>query len=212
MSGRPAPAEADPQDSHHPITMTVGDSTFRARSQCVAFWRRYASDGGRLTVKPDNPGAMCARGLSHWETEFERSLSAVDRTERVGDRLTLSGNNVHLAFTALPSLEAAPITGRWRLSRFQGAAPAAGAPPFEITVSSATIETNACVFAGWRYRQAGSLLELTPAEAPVCERTRTEQETRLGHFMDGVSRATVLADGKLILDSAAEQAEFSRVG
>ncbi|HYC97778.1 hypothetical protein [Brevundimonas sp.] len=67
MNGRPAPAPDD-TDSIHPILMTVGDFTFRARSQCVAFWRRYEREGDRLVVTDANPGAMCARGLSPWET------------------------------------------------------------------------------------------------------------------------------------------------
>ncbi|GAA0867619.1 hypothetical protein GCM10009116_01180 [Brevundimonas basaltis] len=61
MNGRPAPAPDD-ADTHHPITMTVGDFTFRARSQCIAFWRRYDWQGRRLLVAPANP-ARSARAV-----------------------------------------------------------------------------------------------------------------------------------------------------
>jgi hypothetical protein len=67
------------------------------------------------------------------------------------------------------------------------------------------------VFGGWLYRQDGSLMEVTPATRPVCERTTTAFEQRFGAFMDGVTRATLIQGRALILDSAAEQVEFRRV-
>jgi hypothetical protein len=211
MNGRPAPTAADPNDSHHPISLTVGEFSLRARSQCVPFWRRYAWREGRLVVTPDNPGAICARGLSNWETEFDRALSAVTAAERIGDRLRLTGPGADLVFAPLPPVAPTDITGRWRLRFMHGESPPAGAPPLELTVTGDRIEANACVFAGWRYRQDGPLLELTPSQEPVCERTLTAWEQRFGRFMAGVSRATLLPNGALILDSAAEQVEFRRV-
>jgi hypothetical protein len=211
MNGRPAPTAADPDDAHHPITLTVGDFTLRARSQCVAFWRRYERRDGRLVVTPDNPGAMCARGLSTWETEFDRALSAITDARRSGDRLALSGPGAALSFEALPPVARTDITGRWRLRVMHGTAPPVDAAPLELTITADRIEANACVFAGWRYRQDASLLELTPSQEPVCERTLTAWEQRFGRFMNGVSRAILLPDGALILDGAAEQVEFRRV-
>lgn len=210
MNGRPAP----PPDgaAHHPITLTVGDFTLRAQSQCVPFWRRYEWEGGRLVVTEANPGAMCARGLTDWETEFSRTLSAVTRAERRGDGLRLTGPEASLVFDPAPPLPKIDITGRWRLRFFHGAAPPAGEAPIEIAVGENLIEANACVFPGWRYRQDGPLLEVTPSTGPVCERTTTPFEDRFGDFMDRVTRATVLRDGALILDSAAEQVEFRKVG
>jgi hypothetical protein len=209
MNGRPAP----PPDGAalHPITLTVGDFTLRAQSQCVAFWRRYEWEDGRLVVTNANPGAMCARGLSDWETEFSRTLSAVAGAERRGDGLHLTGSEASLIFEPAPPLPKVDITGRWRLRFFHGAAPAAGEAPVEITIGDGVIEANACVFAGWRYRQDGPLLEVTPSTGPVCERTTSPLEDRFGDFMDGVTRATILPDGALILDSAAAQVEFRKV-
>ena len=208
MNGRPAPTPGT--DMNPPIVMTVGDFTFRARSQCVAFWRRYAHEDGRLVVTQANPGAMCARGLSSWEREFDRTLSAVTGAERHDGTLTLTGPDVRLEFEAAPPQPRQDVTGRWRLRAFQGAAPPAG-QPIEITISDARIEANACVFAGWRYRQDGALLEVTPAAGPVCERTTSPLEARFQRFMDGLTRATLIEGGGLILDSAAEQVEFERV-
>lgn len=211
MNGRPTPTPDD-TDSIHPIAMTVGDFTLRARSQCVAFWRRYERNEDRLAVTMANPGAMCARGLSTWETEFDRTLSAVTRAERRDGTLRLTGPGADLTFEAAPPLPREPITGRWRLSRFHGAAPPAGEGPVEITITDGRIDANACVFAGWRYRQDGSQMEMTPADDAVCERMTTPFERRFGAFMDGVTRATIVQGGSLILDSAAEQVQFDRIG
>lgn len=210
MNGRPAPPPDD-IDTHHAITMTVGDFTLRAQSQCVPFWRRYEWEGGRLVVTGANPGAMCARGLTDWETEFGRTLSAVTAAERHGGALRLTGPDASLAFEPAPPLPDADITGRWRLRFFHGAAPPAGQPPLEITIEDGRIEANECVFSGWRYRQDGPLMEVTPVRAPICERMTSPFEDRFGDFMDGVTRATLLRDGALILDSAAAQVEFRRV-
>lgn len=210
MNGRPAPAPDD-TDTHHPITMTVGDFTFRAQSQCVPFWRRYDWKGDRLVVANANPGAMCARGLTPWETEFGHTLSAVTGAERRDGALRLTGPGAGLTFEPAPPLPKVDITGRWRLRFFHGAAPPAGEAPIEITIGDGRIEANACVFSGWRYRQDGPLMEVTPGTGPVCERTTTPLEDRFGDFMDGVTRATPLDNGALILDSAAAQVEFRRV-
>ncbi|SFS83481.1 META domain-containing protein [Brevundimonas viscosa] len=212
MNGRPAPSATDPDDAHHPITMTVGDFTFRAQSQCVAFWRLYDRQGDRLVVSEANPGAMCARGLSDWETEFSRSLSKATRAERVEETLRLTGPEARLVFEPAPPQPRIDITGRWRLQFFHGAAPPPGSGPVEITISDGRIGANACVFSGWRYRQEGPLLEITSDDGLVCERTLTPFEQRFGSFMDRVIRATLLPDGSLILDSAGEQVEFDRVG
>lgn len=210
MNGRPAPGP-DHADSIHPVLMTVGDFTFRARSQCIAFWRRYERAADRLIVTEANPGAMCARGLSSWETEFGRTLSAVTRAERHGGTLLLTGPDASLTFEAAPPMPRHDITGRWRLHAFHGVAPGAGAEPIEITITDGRIDANACVFAGWRYRQDGTLMEVTPAMGAVCERTTTPWEQRFGAFMDRVTRATLIEGGGLILDSPLEQVEFRRV-
>lgn len=210
MNGRPAPAPDD-TDTHHAITMTVGDFTLRAQSQCVPFWRRYEWEGGRLVVTGANPGAMCARGQTDWETEFSRTLSVVTGAERRRDGLRLTGPDASLTFAPAPPLPKVDITGRWRLRFFHGAAPPAGEAPIEITIGDGRIEASACVFSGWRYRQDGPLMEVTPATGPVCERMTTPFEDRFGDFMDGVTRATPLDNGALILDSAAAQVEFRRV-
>ncbi|WP_324773010.1 META domain-containing protein [Brevundimonas sp.] len=211
MNGRPAPSAADPDDAHHPITMSVGDFTFRARSQCVPFWRRYERQGDRLVVTMANPGAMCARGLSDWEREFDRTLSAVNTAERRGETLRLTGPGASLDFESAPPLPKESINGRWRLQSFHGAPPPAGEGPIELTISDGRIEVNACVFSGWRYRQDGPVLEVTPEGGAVCERTTTPFEQRFGAFMDRVMRATIIEDGSLILDSPLEQVEFDRI-
>jgi hypothetical protein len=210
MNGRPAPAP-DSAGAHHAITMTVGDFTLRAQSQCVPFWRRYEWEGGRLVVTGANPGAMCARGQTDWETEFSRTLSAITAAQRPGDGLRLTGPDASLTFEPAPPLPNVDINGRWRLRFFHGAAPPAGQPPIEITIADGSIEANECVFSGWRYRQDGPLMEVTPVRAPVCERMTSPFEDRFGDFMDRVTRATLVQDGALILDSAAEQVEFRRV-
>ena len=210
MNGRPAPTPDDSDSLHH-IMMTVGDFTFRARSQCVAFWRRYEQDGNRLVVTDANPGAMCARGLSAWETEFSRTLSAVIRAERADETLRLTGPDASLTFEAAPPLPRLDITGRWRLQFFHGAAPPTGEQPIEITITDGRIDANACVYSGWRYRQDGPLLEVTPDSGAVCERTTTPFEDRFGDFMDRVMRATIIQDGSLILDSPLEQVEFDPI-
>ncbi|KQY84567.1 META domain-containing protein [Brevundimonas sp. Root1423] len=209
MNGR-RPGEAG-EDSAVPVTMTVGDFSFRAQSQCIAIWRRYERSGDKLTVSPLNPGAMCARGLSPWEIEFGRTLSAVDSAVRAGDVLRLGGGAGDLVFEPAPPAPRESFTGRWRLRFAHGASPPADGPPLEITVTDDRITANACVFAGWRYRQDGRLLEVTPLQEPVCERTLTPFEQRFAAFMRGLNRATIIQDGALILDSAAEQFEFRRV-
>jgi hypothetical protein len=210
MNGRaPSP---DAAGETTPITMTVGDSTFRAQSQCIAFWRRYAWNEGRLVVTEANPGAMCARGLSPWETEFGRTLSGMTEATRTDRSLRLAGRAGSLLFEAATPKPKLDFTGRWRLRAFHGAAPSAGEPPIEITVTADRITANACVFSSWRYRQDGQLLELTPGREPVCERTLSPSEQRFGAFMDRLDRATIIPGGGLILDSAAEQLEFQRVG
>lgn len=210
MNGRPAPAPDD-TDTHHAITMTVGDFTLRAQSQCVPFWRRYEWQGERLVVTGANPGAMCARGLSDWETEFSRSLSAVTGAGRGDGSLRLTGPDAELTFESAPPQARVDITGRWRLHAFHGAAPPGGEAPVEIIITNGRIEANTCVFGGWLYRQDGPLMEITPATGPVCERMTTPFEDRFGDFMDGVNRATIVQDGALILDSDAAQVEFRRV-
>lgn len=210
MNGRPAPTPDDTGSTHR-ITMTVGDFTFRAQSQCVAFWRRYEWEGGRLIVTDANPGAMCARGLTAWETEFSRTLSGITGADRRDGALQLTGPDASLTFLPAPPQPRQDITGRWRLHVFHGAPPPAGAEPIELTITDGRIEANACVFGGWRYRRDGTLMEVTPGTGPVCERTSSPLEQRLGAFMDRVTRATLIQDGALILDSAAEQVEFRKV-
>lgn len=211
MNGRPASASLGEARVPDPITMSVGDFTFRARSQCVAFWRRYEWSQGRLVVTSANPGAMCARGLSQWETEFSRTLSAVTDADVRNGALHLSGLDASLTFQSAPPLPRERFTGRWRLRFLHGASPPAGENPIEITVTEDTINASACIFSGWRYRQDGNLLEVTPVQSSVCERMPTETEARFGRFMDGLNRATIIQGGALILDSAAEQLEFRRV-
>lgn len=211
MNGRSASEAQGEADPPTPIAMTVGDFSFRAQSQCVAFWKRYEWRGDRLVVTDANPGAMCARGLSAWETEFGRTLSSVtgaDATDRI---LRLSGPATTLTFESAPSPPRERFVGRWRLRSVHGAAPPVGDLPLEITVTEDAIRANACVFPGWRYRQDGTLLEVTEIPSSVCERTSTPLETRFAAFMKGLTRATLLNDGALILDSAAEQLEFARV-
>lgn len=209
MNGQPASRARNPQDHHHPITASVGATSFRAQSQCVPIWRRYRFEDGLLSLSDLNPGAVCARGLSDWETEFGRTLSAVDRAERTSDRLVLTGPEARLVFAAAPGLPQPRFLGRWRLHAVHGQPPAG--PPLEIEVSADEIRTNVCVLAGWRYLQEGPLLETTPVKDAVCERTLTPEELRFGAFMDHAHRATLLPDGALILDSPREQFEFRRV-
>lgn len=209
MNGRPAPRARDPQDHDHPITASVGATSFRAQSQCVPIWRRYRLADGVLVMSDLNPGPMCARGLSQWETEFGRTLSAVDRVERTADRLVLTGPDARLVFEAAPDRPQPRFVGRWRLHAVHGRPP--GGAPMEIEVSEGEIRTNVCVLAGWRYLQEGPLLETTPTGEAVCERTLTPEEARFGAFMDQAHRATLLPDGALILDSPREQFEFRRV-
>jgi len=210
MNGRPAPAPDD-GGAHHAITMTVGDFTLRAHSQCVPFWRRYEWERARLVVADANPGAMCARGLTDWEAEFSRTLSAVNAAERLAGGLRLTGPEASLTFEPAPPQPPVDISGRWRLRFFHGAAPPAGQPPIEITIADGRIEASECVFSGWRYRQDGPLMEVTPVRAPICERMTSPFEDRFGDFMDGVTRATIVQNGALVLDSAAAQVEFRRV-
>lgn len=208
MNGR-RPGDAG-GDAGVPITMTVGDVSLRAQSQCIAIWRRYERQGERLVVTALNPGAMCARGLSPWEIEFGRTLSAVTDASRTDGMLRLRGSAGELAFEPAPPAPRESFTGRWRLRFVHGAAPSAG-EMLEITVTPDRITANACVFPGWRYRQDGRLLEVTPLEGPVCERTLTPSEQRFSSFMRGLNRATVIDSGALILDSASEQLEFRKV-
>lgn len=209
MNGR-RPA-ATGEDSAVPITMTVGDFSFRAQSQCIAIWRRYERQGDRLVVTPLNPGAMCARGLSAWEVEFDRTLSDVTSASRTDGLLRLQGAAGQLTFEPAPAQPRESFTGRWRLRFVHGASPPSGEQPLEITVTGDRITANACVFAGWRYRQDGRLLEVAALEEPVCERTLTPFEQRFGAFMRGLNRATLIKSGALILDSASEQLEFRKV-
>ena len=199
-------------DATVPITMTVGDFSFRAQSQCIAIWRRYERQGDRLVLSALNPGAMCARSLSPWETEFDRTLSGVTAAARTDQVLRLRGATGDLAFEAAPPAPRESFTGRWRLRFVHGAATPAGERPLEITVTDDRIMADACVFAGWRYRQDGRLLEVTALAEPVCERTLTSFEQRFSAFMGGLNRATLVDGGALILDSASEQLEFRRVG
>jgi hypothetical protein len=209
MNGRAAPQLRDADDAHHPITASVGAFAFRAQSQCIAFWRRYAVEGERVRMSELNPGAMCARGLSDWEREFDRSLSAVTGASRTEGSLTLTGPDVRLVFASAPPEPSQRFLGLWRLRVLHGQPPAG--PPIDIEVTETEIRANACVFAGWRYRQDGPLLETTRIPGTVCERTLTAEEQRFGALMDRLHRATLLPDGALILDSPSEQFEFRQI-
>lgn len=209
MNGRPAPRSVDPEDFKHPIVASVGDFSFRAHSQCVAFWRRYEIQGERVTMSALNPGPMCARGLSDWEREFDRTLSETTGFSRSADTLTLRGPGTRLVFAAAAPTPTETFIGRWRLRFMHGQAPTGA--PIEIEVTKAEIRPDACVFSGWRYRQDGPLVEVTPLSGPVCERMLTPEEQRFGAMMDRLHRATILADGGLILDSPGEQFEFRRI-
>lgn len=198
-------------DAAVPITMTVGDFSFRAQSQCIAIWRRYERHGDRLVVTALNPGAMCARSLSAWEAEFGRTLSAVTAASRTDGMLRLRGATGDLVFEPALPARRQHFTGRWQLRFVHGASPPPGERPLEITVTDDRIMADACVFPGWRYRQDGRLLEVTPLEEPVCERTLTPSEQRFSAFMRGLNRATLIDSGALILDSASEQLEFRKV-
>lgn len=201
-----------PDENTTPITLSVGDFSLRAQSQCIAFWHRYEQGGDRLVVSRLNPGAMCARGLTQWETEFGKTLSSVDTAALTEGKLRLAGGSGELVFDPAPLLPRERFTGRWRLRFVHGAAPPAGEPPLEITVTDDRITTSACVFSGWRYRQDGRLLEVTPLAEPVCERAVSPFEQRFDAFMTALNRATLIQGEALILDSPTEQWEFRRVG
>lgn len=209
MNGRSAGDSLGEAGVPTPITLSVGEFSLRAQSQCIAFWHRYDWRDGRVVLSSLGPHVMCARGLTSWETEFSRSLSAITDATITDGALQLTGPAAQLRFQPLPPVPVQRFTGRWRL-RFVHGAPLPAGETLEITVTEDRITANACVFSSWRYRQDGPLLEVTPLPGAVCERTLTEFEQQFSRFMAGLNRATIIQGGALILDSPSAQLEFRR--
>jgi hypothetical protein len=215
VDGRMADDQPPNGDIPAAIRLTVGDRTLRANSQCVGFAWRYEKRGDRIGLTPDNPGPMCARGLTTWESDFGRVVNGVTEARVVAGNLRLSGPTGELEFTPAPPPAAVDLTGEWVLLRLDGdQAQAGGDLPQDIRVAitADTIRAQSqCVSYWWRYRQSGQQLESTPDDpGPVCERTRTEWEQRFKRIIDDV-RIGHLMDGRtMILDGAGGQAEFRR--
>ena len=78
VDGQPAPPR------HSPILISVGSAAVGARADCVRLGEtRFVVRGGAMTLTPPPPSgpvAMCARGLS----TFESAFSEVFRTGAVG--------------------------------------------------------------------------------------------------------------------------------
>ncbi len=68
-----------------PITVRIDADSIRAQSQCVPFPYIYKRRGDRVLLGKINPGLVCARGLSHWEQEFDIGMYNADRVARTAD-------------------------------------------------------------------------------------------------------------------------------
>jgi hypothetical protein len=210
-SDQPPNSEIPPE-----IRLIVGDMTLRAYSQCVTFAWRYEREGSGVRIRADNPGPICGRGLSYWEKDFERSITAANKVRLIDGRLLLAGAAEELEFNSAPPPAIVDLKGDWKLRRLNGdEVESQGDPRHDIrmAITAGTMRAQSqCVAYWWRYRQSGQQLEMTPdSPGPVCDRTRTEWEQRFKRTMDSVNIGHRVDARTLILAGSGGQAEFSRL-
>lgn len=215
LAGRAADEQPPGAEIPATIRLVVGDVTFRANSQCVGFAWRYERTGEKVALRPDNPGPMCARGLTTWEKDFDRILSAVTDASIVDGMLRLSGAGGDMEFAPGAPPVAVDLKGNWELIRLDADLARAdhGLPQgIPVAITGETIRAQSqCVIFAWSYRQSGEQVETRPEDAgPVCERTRTEWEQRFARIMDSVNIAHPVNTENLVLAGSAGQAEFRR--
>jgi hypothetical protein len=214
----PRMASDQPPNSEIPpeIRVIVGDATLRAHSQCITFAWRYKREGSDIALTPDNPGPICGRGLSYWERDFERSVTAASKVQLVGGRLLLMGAAEELEFNPAPPPAIIDLKGEWKLHRLDNDEVASGGDPrhdIRVSITADTMRAQSqCIAYRWRYRQSGQQLEMAPDNpGAVCDRSRTEWELRFKRTIDGVNIGHRVDARTLILAGSGGQAEFSRL-
>lgn len=213
MNGRAAADQPGDGEIPAAISLTVGPSTLRARSQCIGFLHRYTRPGQALALSNWGPVTMCARGLSRWEQEFGRTLAGSTEARVVDRQLVLTGAAGRLEFEPAPEPARVDLTGRWVLSSLHGQKPPPGAEPVTLEITRDEIRAQSgCIPMRWGYWQSSGNLELSRRDAgPVCERTRTAWEERVSQLIDATTIGVRVDDRTLVLDGGLNQAEFRRI-
>lgn len=204
VDGRPM--DAREFENHGPTRVVVEAGRIRAQSQCVPFAWRVSEDAGRLTLAPEDVGAVCQRSRSAWETAFEAAMTgAAAARPRADGTVLLEGPRGTVLLRREPPPRPAAIEGVWRLEYLDGVnAEAFGSEPIVLTIGPDTIRAQAgCAAFLWRYERDFDALRLTrgnPGE--MCARGLSDWERRFERVTDAVNRASVDHMGVLRLTGA----------
>lgn len=95
-----------------PVTMTVGASDVSGRSACNWYGGRIVVDAGGTRIEQTSSTAMaCEEPVMAVEADFTAALARVRGATRDGDRLSLVGPGVELAFEKLAPPPVAEMVG-----------------------------------------------------------------------------------------------------
>ena len=87
----------------HPITLTVDGLKIAGRAACNAYGGEIVVAGGQLRFSPMSMTEMaCDEPSMAAEAAYVTALAKVRGASRTGDRLTLTGPGVELAFDRVP--------------------------------------------------------------------------------------------------------------
>lgn len=110
--GGPVPIPADA-----PITMTIDRDEVGGRAACNTYGGEITLDGDRIGFGAMSMTEMgCDPAIMQAESAYLAALNEVERWNRQGENLTLTGEAVELTYELIPPTPDAPLVGTtWRL-------------------------------------------------------------------------------------------------
>jgi heat shock protein HslJ len=162
-----------PQVDGYPITLRVGDGEVGGTAACNSYGGAVRISGDAFEVDDLSKTEMgCPDpGVHESESAYLDALMAVDRHDRDGEQLVLTGPDVELRFDPVPPEEEAALTGTvWRLESLifgsgpDGAVSSTMAPAeLELREAGTFSATDGCNQLDGRWEADGEVLRLTDA-------------------------------------------------
>jgi heat shock protein HslJ len=157
-----------------PITLTVDGATAGGRSACNSYFADLERNGEAVRFTGIGGTEMgCDQAVMTLEATYVAALSAVSRWRRDGDRLTLSGQDVELAYAVVvPPEDVALVGTRWQLETVERNGTASSAVDFSrvsMTFGADGTVTGAAGCTTWdgRWREESGRIEVTEVGVTV---------------------------------------------
>lgn len=150
-----------------PITMTVDGAEIGGRSACNHYGGEIVTDGQAISIGAMTMTEMgCDAPVMASEAAYIAALGGVDRFERSGEQLTLSGPGIELHYELVPPTPDAALVGTaWRLDALvEGDAVSStmGDPAIlELRDDSTLSGTTGCRTFDGRYEVADGVVRVT---------------------------------------------------